>query len=343
LLTYPACFGLSHCCDTLNPKRSDRYFNAPAANLPYTFEEWAKTHEEKNSLGMLFQSPGPILFKLGFFTLRWYGLMIASGFLLALMAARKQARKYGLDSERFVNLALWSFLIGVLGARLYYVSLNLSHFIANPGEILATWNGGLSIHGGIVGGIIAGCIYLKREKLSILKYLDLLASVVPLAQAVGRWGNFFNSEAFGLPVADNFPLRLFIPPESRPMMYHNIKFFHPTFLYESVYDLLLFLFLYFFAYKRLAKYPGMILCIYIAGYSVGRIIIEQIRIDAIATYHGLPVPLLVSAGMLFISLCLMVKFYKQGVVAESQAEFNSQIKNETRTSSQSVSESKLEN
>jgi phosphatidylglycerol:prolipoprotein diacylglycerol transferase len=269
---------------------------------------------------MLFQSPGPILFKLGFFTVRWYGLMIATGFLLALMAARKLARKHGLDGERFVNLALWAFLFGVLGARLYYVSLNLSHFIGNPGEILATWNGGLSIHGGIIGGIIAGCVYLKKEKLSMLKYLDLLACVVPLAQSVGRWGNFFNSEAFGLPVGEDFPLKLFIPPESRPMMYHNTKFFHPTFLYESIYDLLLFAFLYFFAYKRCSKYPGLILCLYIAGYSVGRIVIEQIRIDSIANYHGLPVPLLVSAGMLAVALCAMLSVYKRGVIAEAAAE-----------------------
>jgi phosphatidylglycerol:prolipoprotein diacylglycerol transferase len=266
---------------------------------------------------MLFQSPGPILFKLGFLTVRWYGVMIATGFLLALTAARKLAHKSGLDGEKFVNLALWAFLCGVLGGRLYYVSLNLSHFIANPGEILATWNGGLSIHGGIIGGIIAGSIYLKSQKLSIPRYLDVLACVTPLAQAVGRWGNFFNSEAFGLPVAENFPLKLFIPPESRPMMYHNSKFFHPTFLYESIFDLLLFAVLYFYAYKRLSKYPGLIVFVYIAGYSLGRIVIEQIRIDAVAYYHGLPVPLLVSALMLAVSLCGMLSVYKRGVIAEA--------------------------
>jgi phosphatidylglycerol:prolipoprotein diacylglycerol transferase len=265
---------------------------------------------------MLFQSPGAILFKFGFITIRWYGLAIATGFLLALTAARKLAAKNGLDSEKLVNLALWAFLFGVLGARLYYVSLNLSHFIACPGEIFATWNGGLSIHGGIIGGVLTGCVYLKREKLSILKYLDLLACVTPLAQAVGRWGNFFNSEAFGLPVSENYPLKLFIPPESRPMMYHNAKFFHPTFLYESIYDLLLFVFLYFFAYKRLVKYPGLIISIYIALYSLGRIVIEQIRIDSVAYYHGMPVPLLVSAVMLAAALCSMMTFYKRGVLAD---------------------------
>ena len=261
---------------------------------------------------ILFQSPGPIICKVGFLTVRWYGLMIATGFLAALFAARKMARKVGMDAEKFVNLALWSFLIGVIGARLYYVSLNAGRFINNPAEILATWNGGLSIHGGIVFGIIAGCFYLRSEKLNIPRYLDLLACVVPLAQSIGRWGNFFNSEAFGMPVADDYPLRLFIPPENRPMMYHNSKFFHPTFLYESVYDLILFAFLYFFAYKRLRKYPGLLLCIYIAGYSIGRIVIEQIRIDAIASYRGLPVPLLVSAAMMGVAMCGALYVYRRG-------------------------------
>jgi phosphatidylglycerol:prolipoprotein diacylglycerol transferase len=103
------------------------------------------------------------------------------------------------------------------------------------------------------------------------------------------------------------------------MMYHNTKYFHPTFLYESIYDLLLFALLYFVAYKRLAKYPGLLLCIYIAGYSIGRIVIEQIRIDAVAVYRGMPVPLLVSAAMLAIALCAMVSVYKKGLLAEAAA------------------------
>src|SRR5262249_48686417 len=153
-----------------------------------------------------------------------------------------------------------------------------------------------SIHGGIVLGAVAAGVYAKKEKLVVAKYIDLLACVTPLAQAVGRWGNFFNSEAFGLPVSENFPIRLFIPPESRPMMYHNAKFFHPTFLYDSIFDLALFAFLYFYAFRRLNKYPGLITAIYIAGYSFGRIIIEQIRIDSVAYFHGMPVPLVVSAA-----------------------------------------------
>jgi phosphatidylglycerol:prolipoprotein diacylglycerol transferase len=172
-----------------------------------------------------------------------------------------------------------------------------------PSEIGAVWNGGLSIHGGIVGGALAGMFYLRRKKLPVLKYLDIMAASTPVAQAIGRWGNFFNSEAFGLPVQDNFPLKLFIPPESRPNAYHANNYFHPTFLYESVWNLLLFYVLYFWVSKKTTRYPGMTTCLYLAGYSLGRLLIEPIRVDAIAYYLGMPIPFLVSAATIGIALC----------------------------------------
>lgn len=189
---------------------------------------------------MVFQSPGPIIFKLGIFTVRWYGLLIYTGMILSVWAAIKLVKARGLDQERFINLALICFIFGIAGARLYYVALNLSYFLIHPAEIVATWNGGLSIHGGIIGGALAGMLYLRSAKLPVLTYLDIMAATTPLAQAVGRWGNFFNSEAFGLPVQDSFPLKLYIPPEARPIAYHANSFFHPTFLYESIWNLLLF-------------------------------------------------------------------------------------------------------
>jgi phosphatidylglycerol:prolipoprotein diacylglycerol transferase len=252
---------------------------------------------------MVFQSPGPIIFKIGFLTVRWYGLLIYLGMLLTVYCAIKLAKSRGLDKETIINLALICFLSGIVGARLYYVFLNLSHFLVYPSEIGAVWNGGLSIHGGIVGGALAGMFYLRRKKLPVLKYLDIMAASTPVAQAIGRWGNFFNSEAFGLPVQDNFPLKLFIPPESRPNAYHANNYFHPTFLYESVWNLLLFYVLYFWVSKNTTRYPGMTTCLYLAGYSLGRLLIEPIRVDAIAYYLGMPIPFLVSAATIGIALC----------------------------------------
>lgn len=262
---------------------------------------------------MVFQSPGPILCQLGPLTVRWYGVMIAAGFICAVLAAVRMCKARGLDPDKLVNLSLICFIAGVLGARLYYAALNPSYFLIHPGEILATWKGGLSIHGGLIGGTIAAYIYLKKEKLPLLAYADTLFASIPLAQALGRWGNFFNSEAFGHPVGDNFWLKLFIPIDSRPMEYRTFSYFHPTFLYESIWNFLLFLILYFGIAPRTVKYPGMTSCVYLAGYSLGRVLIEPLRVDSIANYMNVPIPLLVSAGTMGIALCVMLRIYLKNV------------------------------
>ena len=262
---------------------------------------------------MILKSPGAILFKNGIITLRYYGLMIALGFIMALYAAGKLARKNDINIDTLTSLSLWCFIAGIIGARLYYVTLSYSFFLAHPLEIMATWNGGLSIHGGIAGGIIAGMIFCHRHKLSLFKYADLICTCVPLGQAVGRWGNFFNSEAYGRPVSDDFFLKLYIPPECRPMSYYTYNYFHPTFLYESVWDLILFAFLYFWAYKRTKAHPGMIFGLYLSGYSLGRMFIEPLRIDSVASFAGLPVPVVASALTLIFSLCFMLHIYQKSV------------------------------
>ncbi len=267
---------------------------------------------------MVFQSPGPILCQLGPLTVRWYGVMIALGFMLAVAMAVRRTRARGLDSDKIINLALICFVAGVLGARLYYAALNLSYFLIHPADILATWKGGLSIHGGLIGGTIAGIYYLHREKLPILTYCDILFASIPLAQAIGRWGNFFNSEAFGHPVADNFLLKLFIPQDCRPMAFRTYSYFHPTFLYESVWNFGLFFILYFYASKKLINYPGAVSCLYLAGYSLGRMIIEPMRVDSIANYMNIPVPLLVSAGTMAIALCALLRIYQKNAGALKQ-------------------------
>jgi phosphatidylglycerol:prolipoprotein diacylglycerol transferase len=235
----------------------------------------------------------------------------------------KMCKARGLDGDKLINLSLICFIAGVLGARLYYAALNPSYFLLHPGEILATWKGGLSIHGGLIGGIIAAYFYLKKEKLPILAYADILFASIPLAQAVGRWGNFFNSEAFGHPVGDDFFLKLFIPVDSRPMEYRTFSYFHPTFLYESIWNFGLFLLLYFGLAPKAKKYPGMTSCAYLAGYSLGRVLIEPLRVDSIANYMNIPIPLLVSAGTMGIALCVMLRIYLKNVGNQQLITFHS--------------------
>jgi phosphatidylglycerol:prolipoprotein diacylglycerol transferase len=259
----------------------------------------------------MFQSPGPIFLKLGPLTIRWYGLMIALGFLAATYAARRMAKRWGIDGDKIVNGTLITFIGGIIGARLYFVALSWSYFASRPAEILATWNGGLSIHGGIVGGLLTGIIYCKMQKLPLLTCCDIGGTVTALGQAIGRWGNFFNSEAFGKPVPPDFPLKLYIPLESRPVSYQNAEFFHPAFLYESLWDLTLFAVLYLLLADRLRPYPGVTFLAYLGLYSVGRMLIEPLRTDSIMVF-GLAAPLIVSALCLIVSLIgilfLMIRY-----------------------------------
>ena len=248
-----------------------------------------------------FQSPGSILFQIGAVTVRWYGLMIALGFLAATYAAARLGKRWQLDGEKLVNAALVGFVGGVIGARLYFVALNWSTFGAHPEDIIATWKGGMSIHGGIIGGVAAGLLYVRMCKMPVLTCLDIGGVVIPLGQAIGRWGNFFNSEAFGKPVPPEFPLKLYIPAESRPQAYSNSDFFHPTFLYESLWDLMIFALLYFLLADKLRPYPGICFLIYLAIYSFGRMMIEMLRVDSIMLF-GYPAPILASIVCLVASI-----------------------------------------
>jgi phosphatidylglycerol:prolipoprotein diacylglycerol transferase len=250
------------------------------------------------------QSPGAIFVKLGPVTIRWYGVMVASGFFGATYVATELAKRFKMDPEKIINLALCCFVGGIIGARLYFVALSWPQFAAHPQEII--WSSteglsirGLSIHGGMLGALITGFAYCYFTKLPLLGCADIIATALPLGQAIGRWGNFFNSEAFGLPTHAHWPLRLFIPIADRPIIFIQYQYFHPTFLYESLWDLMLFLILLRLV-MMLRNYPGAVLFLYLVGYSIGRLCIEPIRIDSImAPGTMIPAPTLMSAAMLF--------------------------------------------
>jgi len=229
--------------------------------------------------------------------------MFVVGFFAAAAMAMRLGQKWNIDTEELLNTAFWCFGGGVIGARLYFVLLNYKHFLSDPIAALMIWTGGLSIHGGLIGGILAGVVYCRLKKLPVLVTADLILSAMPLAQAIGRWGNFFNSEAFGRPVGSDFPLKLYIPQESRPWEFKDQQYFQPTFLYESVYDVLLFCLLYFGLAERLRKYPGLLACLYIGGYSIGRLIIEPMRTDSLLAF-GIPAAILTSTILLIASTIL---------------------------------------
>lgn len=235
----------------------------------------------------MFKSPGHLAFQIGPVSVHWYGIIIGAGIVLAYIYALREAKRRGIEIKHIDNMAFWLILAGVLGARLYYVLFNFQYFTENPLEILAVWKGGLAIHGALLGGAAAYFTYIKIHKIHWLKYTDVIMPGVLLAQALGRWGNFFNSEAFGRPT--DLPWKLFIPFAKRPQGFEDFEFFHPTFLYESLWDLIGFAVLVFLtrkifkADKGNASY-GIILCAYLMWYSFGRFFIEGLRLDSL--YFG---------------------------------------------------------
>ncbi|MDE2483665.1 MAG: prolipoprotein diacylglyceryl transferase [candidate division NC10 bacterium] len=227
----------------------------------------------------MFVSPGPFVLQIGPLAVRWYGLLFAIAVLLGTWLAQREAIRRGEDPDQLLNVIVFGVMIGLIGARLYYVLFNWGYYGSRPLKILAVWEGGLAIHGGLLAGGLAAVIYSVRKKLPVLTYLDIMAPSAPLGQAIGRWGNFFNQEAFGVPT--DLPWKLYIEPSHRPPDLAAYEYFHPTFLYESLWNLLVFTILYFALRRRLERIPGALLLCYIGLYSVGRFFVEGLRIDSL--------------------------------------------------------------
>jgi len=251
------------------------------------------------------QSPGNILFSIGAINIHWYGIIIAIAFLAGLAVAVYIAKQENIDPDEIINLSALLLVAGVVFARLYYVIFNWNYFSKHIAEIFMLWQGGLSIHGVIIGCSAIFLVYAKVKKLPLFKYMSIFACALPLGQAIGRWGNFFNSEAFGMPTS--LPLRVYIPPEFRPLEYINHEFFHPTFLYESIWNLIVFLILFFFVRIRFKDYGGMVAFSYLILYSTGRYFIEAIRLDNIYSICGLHIAQFIS--LLLIAIGMFSIFY----------------------------------
>jgi phosphatidylglycerol:prolipoprotein diacylglycerol transferase len=178
------------------------------------------------TLAFQFASPGPILFELGPFIVRWYGLLIASAVLIGVSLSQDLAKRRNVNPDLLGDLAIWLVLSAIPAARLYYVLFEWEQYSKRPDQIIAIWNGGIAIHGAIIGGTLAALIFARLKKVSIWQLADLVVPSLILGQAIGRWGNFFNSEAFGRPT--NLPWKLYIPPQQRPLEFINFEYFHPT-------------------------------------------------------------------------------------------------------------------
>lgn len=234
-------------------------------------------------LAVRFTSPGPIAFEIGPFTIRWYGLLIASAVLLGVSLSQFLAQRRKVNPDVLGDLVIWLVIGALPMARLYYVLFEWQEYVQRPGDIIAIWKGGIAIHGAIIGGLIAALIFSRLNRVSFWQMADLVAPSLILGQAIGRWGNFFNSEAFGRPT--DLPWKLYIPLAQRPPGYANFEYFHPTFLYESLWNLGVFALLltvFFWGLRHPNRLKvGTIFLIYMVAYSLGRFWIEGLRTDSL--------------------------------------------------------------
>ncbi len=237
-----------------------------------------------------FTSPGPLVFQLGPFALRWYGLLIALAVLAGLALATRLGKARGIEPALIADLLPLLVLGAVVGARIYYVALEWRQYADNPMEALAIWRGGIAIHGALIGGVLTTILYCRWRRQAFWPLLDVLVPAVALGQAIGRWGNFFNSEAFGVPT--DLPWKLTIPAVNRPPEFIDQLHFHPTFLYESLWNLgvcLLLLLLFRQASRGRIHLPaGSLSCVYLMAYSSGRVWIEGLRIDPLCLFAEPP-------------------------------------------------------
>jgi phosphatidylglycerol---prolipoprotein diacylglyceryl transferase len=258
-----------------------------------------------------FQSPGPIIFELGPIALRWYGLLIAIAVLVGVTLAQYLAKARRVDPELLGDLAIWLVIGAIPCARIYYVIFQWQEYVQRPWwHMLAVWEGGIAIHGAIIGGTIATIIFARLHRVSVWQLLDLVAPSLILGQAIGRWGNFFNSEAFGKPT--DLPWKLFIAPQYRPLKLMDYEFFHPTFLYESLWNLGIFALLMWLFFWGLTKTnrlkTGAIAGIYLIGYSLGRVWIEWLRTDSLMI-GPLKMAQLVSLSAIALGLLILARLY----------------------------------
>jgi phosphatidylglycerol:prolipoprotein diacylglycerol transferase len=226
----------------------------------------------------MMSSPGAIAFQLGPVVIRWYGILMATAIVVGLWLGHRRARREGLPADDIISVGQWAILAGLVGARLYEVAFNWDYYGQYPAKIIAVWEGGLAIHGGLILGPLVGVWLAARWGVPILRGLDVAAPSLAIGQAIGRWGNFFNEEAFGRPT--DLPWRLYISPPQRPAGFAQYDFFHPTFLYESVWDLLVFALLIAWLAPRLRARPGALFFAYVGLYSIGRFAIEGLRLDS---------------------------------------------------------------
>lgn len=221
----------------------------------------------------------PVAFSIGSLEVRWYGILIVTGLVLAYLIVQKEMLKRGMHPDFLTDLLIWAVPLSILSARLYYVLFSWEYYVQYPEKIIRIWEGGIAIHGALIGAFLTTYVYTKIRGVSFWKVADIAVPGILLGQIIGRWGNFINQEAHGVAVSEQFLQNTIIPDWIMNQMTIDGVTYHPTFLYESLWNvvgLIIVLVIRRFALKR-----GEVFLFYLTWYSIGRYFIEGMRTDSL--------------------------------------------------------------
>ena len=239
----------------------------------------------------------PVAFRIFGIDVMWYGVIISTGVLLGVLIALKEAKRTGFKEDNLLDFLLYAIPAGIVGARAYYVIFSWDYYSQNLSQIINIRNGGLAIHGAIIAGVITGIIFCKKRKINFLELIDLVIPSLILGQAIGRWGNFVNQEAYGGPT--DLPWGIIV----------NGQKVHPTFFYESIINICVFIFLIWFRKHKKATH-GQIFGLYLILYSAGRFFVEGLRTDSLM-FLGMRVAQLISISSIILGVSLLIYLKKK--------------------------------
>ena len=250
-----------------------------------------------------------IAISFGNISIYWYSIMILIGVCIAYLIANFEVKKQKINKDFFTNLVFYVVLFGILGARIYYVIFNFDYYLSEPSEIIKIWHGGLAIHGGIIAGTVVTFFYCKKHNVNMLKMLDIMVVGFIIAQAIGRWGNFFNQEAFGNIVTEQALIKMHLPRFIINGMYIDGAYRQPTFLFESIWNLIGFIIL-IIKRRRVNTRIGEITGLYLIWYSFGRFIIEHYRSDSLML-GPLKAAQIISILLIVLGIVIIIKSKKK--------------------------------
>ncbi len=251
----------------------------------------------------------PVMMRIGEISIKWYSIILLFAVIVGISLLMKEGKKHNYPKDFIFNLCFWAIIFGFIGARAYYVIFNWKEYASNPISIIKIWEGGLAIHGGLLAGFLTMIVYCRKYNVRLFKICDMAVPGVILAQSIGRWGNFFNGEAHGGIVAKTLLEQFHIPDFIIKGMYINGNYYHPTFLYESLWCLLGFIVLILIRHYKYLKVGGLT-CFYLCWYSVGRFVIEAMRTDSLMI-GGFKVAQIISVVLFILAILgLMIQSRK---------------------------------